>query len=160
MVACILMNMTGKAQTKTTLIILGLIFASVFSLVGCTVKASDKELVYLDDGQLLAAVQRHEGNMLLIDTRNEEEYARGTIPGAVNVQLRDIQPAEARSRFGKYKRIIVFADNPGSPRAAAVSKRLIAAGLSGVETYLPGYEGWLNLQKSAGQDQGKKTDGE
>lgn len=117
----------------------------VLATAGCSGRLSDAHIVYLDDARFQQAVLDRAEGTLLIDARSPDAFAAGTIPGAVNVQLRDVPVEEVRRRFAGYSRIIVFGQNPGSPRAAALSKRLLAGRVS-VETYLPGYERWRELR--------------
>ncbi len=113
---------------------------------GCKQSPSDADIVYLDDARFQATVTSPPAGTLIIDARSPADFEAGTVPGAINVQLRDVPVEEVKERFGEYSRIVVFGPHPGSPRAAALSKRLLAGGVS-VQTYLFGYEGWLELQQ-------------
>lgn len=136
-------------------VLAGLVALAV-SLPGCKGSPSDADIVYLDDEQFERAVLAPAAGSLLVDARSPDDYAEGTIPGAVNVQLREVPVEDVKELFGEYSRIVVFGPNPGSPRAAALSKRLLAGGVS-VQTYLPGYEGWLEQQEEAAEPPAAQT---
>lgn len=137
-------------STKLSVCILVGLAAGTLLLAGCKGSPSDADISYLDDEGFRKSVAAVQPGTLIIDARSPDAYAAGTIPGAVNVQLRDVPVQDVKARFSGYKRIIVFGPHPGSPRAAALSKRLLAGGVS-VETYLPGYERWQELQESPPQ---------
>jgi len=57
-----------------------------------------------------------------VDARPKEEYARGTVPGAVNIQPGEVKVANDDGRLpytDKGTRIVVFADNPERARKVA-----------------------------------------
>ena len=57
-----------------------------------------------------------------VDARPKEEFAKGTVPGAVNVQAGEVKVANEDGRLpytDKGTRIVVFADNPEMARKVA-----------------------------------------
>jgi len=57
-----------------------------------------------------------------VDARPKEEYAQGTVPGAVNIQPGEVEVANDDGRLpytDKGTRIVVFADNPERARKVA-----------------------------------------
>ncbi|MFG0252283.1 MAG: rhodanese-like domain-containing protein [Phycisphaerales bacterium JB038] len=127
-------------------VLIGLALWLAATLPGCQQSPSDADIVYLDDERFATIITEPPVGTLIIDARSPSDFEAGTVPGAINVQLREVPVEEVRERFGGYNRIIVFGPHPGSPRAAALSKRLLAGGVS-VQTYLPGYERWLELRE-------------
>ena len=80
--------------------------------------------------------------VLVMDTRPEDAFAAGHIPGARNLRLRDISGERRDPRLESYKTIIVYADNPGSASAIAMTKRLLSLDYTDVRLMEEGFEGW------------------
>ena len=59
---------------------------------------------------------------VLVDARSKEEFSKGTVPGAVNVQAGEVKVANEDGRLpytDKGTRIVVFADAPEAARKVA-----------------------------------------
>lgn len=126
--------------------------ASVLS--GCNDKISDKDIEYIPLAQVRMYVQEKPGVARLLDPRPPQDFVKGHIPGAENLQLSQvsedkdsIDPALAR-----YKLLIVYGDDPGSGVAGAMTKRLMRAGASDVKMFAGGLAEWsragLPVEKS------------
>ena len=80
---------------------------------------------------------------ILIDPRAPKFFAAGHLPGAVNLRLPDVREDDDKDAgLEKYDRLIVYGDNPGTPVAQAMFKRLLAVGYGGVRFYAQGLEEW------------------
>ena len=107
------------------------------------------------------------GSGLLIDTRLPENFARGSIPGAINVPAETLQPDtpyrdylinELRGRqrdFSGAFDLVIFADGPDAPEAVQALRDLAEAGYpaSKLKYYRGGMLVWsaLGLDTSAAQ---------
>jgi 3-mercaptopyruvate sulfurtransferase SseA len=121
-------------------------------LCGCETSTSDKDiakesvLVSLADvRQLMNEAESGEDRpMMLIDPRAPKFFAEGHLPGATNLRLPEVREDAARDpAIEQYGRLVVYGDNPGSPVARAMFKRLLAVGYSGVRFYPGGVDEWL-----------------
>ena len=84
---------------------------------------SDDLRVYLDADRLLELIQEEREDVILVDTRTEPEYLSGHIPGAIQIDYRDISnnlPTEDRNVL-----VIVYCERGiRSNRAAGTLRRL------------------------------------
>lgn len=112
-------------------------------LSGCSNDVSNDDLIFIEVDALATVVDAPPPGVLLIDARPAAQFEAGALPGAINVQLNEAPQRKVTQMFGSYQRVIVYGHNAGSPRAEALSKRLIAGGLQTVETYRDGYEEWV-----------------
>jgi rhodanese-related sulfurtransferase len=77
-------------------------------------------------------------NVFVVDARDAEQYAKGHIPGAVNIEWR--QAVARRGELPKDRMVVVYC-NSGSLSAQAVfALRLL--GYDNVKVLQDGYEGW------------------
>lgn len=97
-------------------------------------------LIELDAGTVDALVRS--GEAVLIDVREEEEYAEERIPGTLLMPMSDFEVANWPSYIDR--KIIIMC--LGGVRSAAVGRKLLANGHS-VVTHL---KGGLNAWKEAG----------
>ncbi len=83
--------------------------------------------------------------VLLVDPRPKAEYDRGHIPGARHMLISDV-PERGRldPSITRYKKIVVYGVDPGSPAARGMTKRLLSAGYENVEFYEGGLRDWVN----------------
>lgn len=94
--------------------------------------------------ELQAKTAAEPRTMLLIDPRSPRRYAEGHIPGAVSVQLPEVQTFGGRdARLSGYSNLIVYGENPASPTARAMTKRLLGVGYETVRLYPGGLEEWI-----------------
>ena len=113
---------------------------------GCGKGVSEKtiEFVGLDEVRELQIEDESEPRtLLLIDPRPLRRYAEGHIPGALTLQLPEAPIYGGRdARLQGHSHLIVYGENPGSPTARAMTKRLLAIGYEGVRMYPGGMEEW------------------
>ena len=88
------------------------------------------------------ALQNGEQDFVLLDVRNAAAFARGHVPGALNLPTREID-AQRMAQFAPGTLFVVYCAGPhcnGVHRAAA---KLAALGLS-VKEMIGGVTGWLD----------------
>lgn len=120
--------------------------ASVLVLAGCNGGVTDADIKRISLGEVRDLVDKSEGRgdlLLLVDPRPASAFAAGHLPGARNLPL---PPAEAdRGRdptIARYQNIVVYGDDPGSPIAKAMTKRLMHLGYQGVRFFAGGLAEW------------------
>lgn len=114
--------------------------AAATALPGCAGSVSDKSVRRIDP---MAAARAAESRAAFIDVRPAEDFAKGHIPGALNIRLTDIPEDKPHPDLRSKGRIIVYGQNPGTAVATAVAKRLIASRQYGtVELFEGGFDAW------------------
>ncbi len=89
---------------------------------------------------------KKEGFALLIDPRSAREYQAEHLPGAINLALTAVEERQGGvdPKVSQYKNLIVYGDDPGSPVARAMTKRLMATGHKAVRWYSGGLREWVS----------------
>ncbi|MEL6796161.1 MAG: rhodanese-like domain-containing protein [Planctomycetota bacterium] len=118
-----------------------LLAALLSAVVGCEANVSERDLEPAEVGQVLDAAQSP--GTILIDARTPSAFDRGHIPGAVNLNIADVN-LESRNRpdLLAADRIIVYGQNPGDPLAAGLALRLLEAGYGATTIYRGGVDDW------------------
>lgn len=82
--------------------------------------------------------------LLLIDPRSEREFGEGHIAGASNLTLDRVSPESSvrNPRFGDYKNVIVYGNDPSSGPARAMTKRILGLKHKNVRMYGGGFREW------------------
>ncbi len=113
--------------------------AGAAAFAGCSAKVSDRDLRELPPGEVAERLREDPDRYAVIDARSQEAFDAGHLPGARRLALQDVE--DAAEDLSRYRAVIVYGDDPGSPRPAAIAKRLMQAG---VDVYLlrAGYDGW------------------
>ncbi len=90
-----------------------------------------------------------------VDARSPEAFARGHVPGAMNIPYSFIEPVpdEAVQRLRPYETVIVYCNTEGNERSERMAGELTLAGAEGV-TYLEG--GLLEWLKAGGAFEGER----
>jgi rhodanese-related sulfurtransferase len=116
---------------------------------GCGRTWSDKDLVFVNVDQANALFAQSDGTWLKpagpniwVDARNAETYARGHVPGAINLPLRNVDTQWARLK--DHGTVIVYAATYNDPIADAQSKALMEKGIDNVKTLTGGWKAWLD----------------
>ena len=120
----------------------------VASLVGCNAEdITEKDFKPITLAEVRSLTTGKEASKtLLVDTRLPSKFDAGHIPGSRNLQL-----ADAKARTGevlnpeldRYKTLIVYGEDPGSPSAKAMTMRLMVLQHSGVRIFEGGIAEWL-----------------
>jgi rhodanese-related sulfurtransferase len=110
---------------------------------GCQDTVSDKDIIRIG----VADVQRlskDSGRTMILDPRPADQYARGHLPGAVNVPLDTLPSTKGTLRpdLASPKVVIVYGENPGDGYAVAATKRLLRAGQGGARLFSGGLAEW------------------
>lgn len=133
---------------KRTLIVLAAC-ALTAGLAGCN-ETDDSDIVIAplhDVRSLTQDAAKDPKALLLIDARSSKDFAAGHIPGAINIEVPDIdKKAGKKARMESYSEMIVYGDNPGSAPAKGLTKRLLEVGYKSVRMFAGGLSEW----KSAG----------
>lgn len=80
--------------------------------------------------------------VLLIDVRDPESFAKGRIPGAVNVDYTQVLK-EAGKFTGEKRTIVTYCACANEMTAARASVDLAAKGISGAKALKGGWDEWL-----------------
>jgi len=77
--------------------------------------------------------------VVIVDPRSPERFRAGHIPGAINLPLASVDPSgPRRPELVGRSEIIVYGDDPASPVARAMVKRLMEAGFRNVRFFAGG----------------------
>ena len=125
-------------------------------LGGCAstsdVDVDNARVSYAEVRRAIAVAEREPERLRLIDARLPSDFAAGTLPGAVNMQPVEIRrgagPDPRLDRFGQK---IVFGENPASPSARSLVKRMIEEGYDDVAFYAGGWQEWVRLGAPAAE---------
>ena len=109
---------------------------------GCTTKINDG---VVGRATTTDATRYHNGKKtLFIDARPSTAYNREHITGAINMRIGDLTYTEQDPVLTSHSTLVIYGENPGSPSALALAKRLIGLNYKGVVYYEPGLDGWRN----------------
>ncbi len=125
------------------------LFVSFVSLAGCDTgpKTSDKDLQHIGYREVkdMLADSTEKRPVVLVDLRNAQQFAKGHIPGAVNIPYSELSATD--ERLTRAHKIIVYAESYKGQYSDVASKKLLSLGLK--ETYsFAG--GWYEWQKGEG----------
>jgi rhodanese-related sulfurtransferase len=96
------------------------------------------ERITIDDLKSLMAAK----SVVIVDVRNDGEFNRGRIPGAVNINYTDIMGQA--ERFANEKRTIVtYCACANEATAARAAVDLAARGVAGVKALKGGWDAWV-----------------
>jgi rhodanese-related sulfurtransferase len=90
--------------------------------------------------------------LLIIDTRDAAQYAKGHIPGAINIEWRQL--VAKRNTISKVKQVLVYCNTGSLSAQAGLAMRL--AGWDNVRILQGGFEEW---RAKGGFDAYKKSSG-
>ena len=140
-------------RVHNSLLTLGLCcLAALLSACGDKISDADIEFVSLSD--VRAVVQEKSANARLIDPRSADEYAQGHIPGAIHLPLVRVSDEKDKldPALARFKRLIVYGNDPGSAVARAVTKRLMRSGANDVKLYSGGLSDWIRAGLKVDRD--------
>lgn len=114
--------------------------------VGCEKDTRDTDIVNVKVAEVSELVKDAEGNplaLLLIDPRPQTEFEEGHIPGARNLLLTRFDGEKGRDpRIDAFSETIVYGEDPSSPVARAVVKRMLAMDYRDVRFFAGGLNEW------------------
>jgi rhodanese-related sulfurtransferase len=91
-------------------------------------------------GTLEATRLMNQGNVLVLDVRDEAEYAAGHLPRARHIPLKDLSARVAE--IAKFKAKPVLVTGKAGPRAGAAVRLLKQAGFTNVFQLRGGFPAW------------------
>jgi len=121
-----------------------LVLALAWLATGCNSqpRVNDGDLVYIEDTALVEAIAKHEKKpIVIVDARPAVRYEMAHIPGAISIPLPDARREDKRLKDANA--IIIYALDWEDPVAMAMSKKLMALGYKGVQTYRGGLREWV-----------------
>ncbi len=118
-------------------------------LAGCPAggpTTSDKDVEPLDYRQVEAmlASSTAKSPVVLVDLRSPEAFAKGSIPGAINIPMGELSAQDPRLTGAG--RAILFHEQIKGDYPRAFAKKLLASGIPNVFSYAGGYQDWLSRQ--------------
>jgi rhodanese-related sulfurtransferase len=137
------MNIANRLGREKWLSVLALCVAGT-RLGGCE-DMSDAKIEYASLAETRSMLMDKPGVGKAVDVRTPPEYAKGHIPGAMNLDLADV-PATKDSidpALAAFKYLVVYGADPGSGSARAMAKRFMTAGHKGVKCFAGGYAEWV-----------------
>ncbi len=120
---------------------LTILLLALSSLTGCETTISDRDVrtATLENASRWA---ESDDRTLFVDARSRADFADGHIPGALNLDLRDLEDNGVRARLNGARRIVIYGQNPGSARPVALAKKLLKEGIKGGLVMEAGFDGW------------------
>jgi rhodanese-related sulfurtransferase len=94
-----------------------------------------------DPSDVAADLAAGAADFVLVDARSAEAYARGHVPGAINIPHRQMTP-EALGRFAATTRFVVYCDGIQCNASTKGALRLAALGFP-VKEMIGGLDGWI-----------------
>ena len=118
----------------------------IFLFAAVTLSAKGKQelslLIDIPAFEKLAA----NGELIILDIRDEPSYTAGHIPGAVLVPLAAVESAAA-SLSGTGVPIVTYCACPAEESSIAAALKLRDNGVDGVHVLVGGYREWIRLDK-------------
>ena len=124
---------------KFSFIALLLLFCSL-TTVSCQSKKSSKvQVVQIEEvKKMLPGVDNNE--IQLLDVRTQAEFAKGAIPGALNINIKSPDFEEMVLALDKKKPVLIYCQ--AGFRSKAASEKIEAMGFSVIYDYQGGYRDW------------------
>ncbi|MBZ0171322.1 MAG: rhodanese-like domain-containing protein [Phycisphaerales bacterium] len=119
-------------------------------VAGCTGtrNVSDRDIKAIGLEGLIGLVEHQneapkKRRLLLLDSRSGPKYHAAHIPGARHMRTSDINAELGRDpTIEAYKKIVVYADNPGSASSKALVKLLMSQRYDDVRLFPGGLDAW------------------
>jgi rhodanese-related sulfurtransferase len=119
---------------------------SVALAAGCETTTRDTDIKIVSVGEAKALwdrASRQPETALFLDPRPLKYYDAAHIPAAHSIQLHQMDPkADRDPHLERYSSLIVYGDDPASPVAKGLTKRLMAVGYKGVRWFAGGMKEW------------------
>jgi rhodanese-related sulfurtransferase len=127
----------------------GFAVASSLLALGCESGVSDKDIKRISIAEVRDLVDRSKSNpdlLVLVDPRPPAEFAAGRLPSARRVPLPPMEDKQMGldPALARFPNIIVYGNDPASPIAAAMTKRLMVLGYKGVRLFSGGIKEWTD----------------
>lgn len=132
----------GFRHSLPRLVLVAALIASALVGAGGCKSVSDKSIKTIGFSEVQRPFQKGESSVLFIDPRPLEEYTAGHIPGAIHLRLPDVDENDPDPALSKYKVLVVYGNNPGSPVAKAMVKLLLRSGFKEARWFQGGMDAW------------------
>ncbi len=85
------------------------------------------------------------GEAVVVDSRSQEEYASGHIPGAISIPLIEVKEGADYlfNRLPPDRQIVVYCEGGGCQTSLALARILYARGYKNIKVFSGGWEEWL-----------------
>ena len=129
---------------------------AVLALFGCEKNIKEHQIKPIALTEIRGLMQENgSSGIVLIDPRAPRDFDAGHLPGARNVRLPDVPvDSEVDPNLTRYRSIVVYGNDPGSPVARAMTKRMMAVGYRGVRWYTGGTKEWVESGLELESDSG------
>ena len=115
---------------------------------GCRTKVTDSDIRFAELSEVRALTLQQERDpakriVAMIDARSSARFDDGHVPGARNLRLPEL-PRRGRKdpELDRYRHVIVYGENPSTPSARGMTKRLMVFGYDGVRLFAGGMSEW------------------
>lgn len=117
----------------------------ILNAVGCDTapRTSDKDLHHLAyrDVKEMLADSTEKRPVVLVDLRNAEQFAKGHIPGALNIPYSDLRAGD--ERLEKAHKIVIYAESYRGQYPDVAAKKLMSLGYKESYSFAGGWNEWL-----------------
>lgn len=126
------------------------LWLAVVPLAGCQNRITDANIknLTLTELRILWLEQRDKPDqslLLLVDPRRRDAFEDARLPGAVHITLPDLaRRTEKDPGMDAYRRIVVYAEGPGSLASRAMTKRLLVLGHKQARLFGGGVVEWAD----------------
>ena len=114
-------------------------------LAGCDTapRTSDKDLNHLAyrDVKEMLADSTEKRPVVLVDLRNADQFAKGHIPGALNIPYSELRAGD--ERLEKAHKIIIYAESYRGQYPDVAAKKLMSLGYKESYSFAGGWNEWL-----------------
>ena len=124
--------------------IVAVMLGAVISLVRAEDKPTTRPKVQKIDVEQFDKM-RHERDAVVLDVRTPDEFNKGHVPGAVNINLNDPTFDKKTSQLDKSKTYLVHCAR--GVRSARASSKLSAMGFEHLYDFAGGFDGWKKAGK-------------
>jgi rhodanese-related sulfurtransferase len=129
-------------NTRRRVVNLACVLATGSGVCGCrTIDENSVDAVRVSPESLNDRLESDRGRFLIVDARPQAAFDEGHLPGAVRMDPNDLDPSDPDPKFGSFKAVIVYGEDPRHGRANALTKRFLEAGIS-VQMLDGGMHGW------------------
>lgn len=136
------------ASRARALVLVALALMGIAPLTGCGISDDDIVFVSIDEARLLHQDATKPGAnprlAVFIDPRSRGEFEAGHIAGARHIMISEM-PKDARLRtdLRDVRNIIVYGNDPSSPAARGMTKRMLEIGYDNVYMLGDGLNAWI-----------------
>jgi 3-mercaptopyruvate sulfurtransferase SseA len=120
---------------------------NALAALGCQGTTSDKDVVFIDVTEAQKLVRGSKGVLgmgqasgVYVDPRGASEYAKGHIPGALNIPFVDIN--QTHKQLNDYDVIVVYGNDYGDDIGKIMAKRLVVLKHDDVKVLHGGLRAW------------------